>query len=33
MKNLFADYKTPTMAECEMLGHELGLAKRVIQGN
>ncbi|ODN03317.1 Zinc finger homeobox protein 4 [Orchesella cincta] len=31
MKNLFADYKTPTMAECEMLGHELGLAKRVIQ--
>lgn len=31
MKNLFADYKTPTMAECEMLGHELGLQKRVVQ--
>lgn len=31
MKNLFADYKTPTMAECEMLGHELALQKRVIQ--
>jgi hypothetical protein len=31
MKSLFADYKTPTMAECEMLGREIGLAKRVIQ--
>lgn len=31
MKNLFADYKTPTMAECEMLGREIGLPKRVIQ--
>ncbi|KAJ1529247.1 hypothetical protein ONE63_006048 [Megalurothrips usitatus] len=31
MKSLFADYKTPTMAECEMLGREIGLAKRVVQ--
>jgi AT-binding transcription factor 1 len=31
MKTLFVDYKTPTMAECEMLGREIGLAKRVIQ--
>ena len=31
MKNIFADYKTPTMAECEMLGKEIGLPKRVIQ--
>ena len=31
MKHLFADYKTPTMSECEMLGREIGLAKRVIQ--
>ena len=31
MKNLFADYKTPTMAECEMLGKEIGLPKRVVQ--
>jgi len=31
MKKLFIDYKTPTMAECEMLGREIGLPKRVIQ--
>ena len=31
MKNLFCDYKTPTMAECETLGREIGLPKRVIQ--
>jgi AT-binding transcription factor 1 len=31
MKTLFSDYKTPTMAECEMLGREIGLQKRVIQ--
>lgn len=31
MKALFNDYKTPTMAECEMLGREIGLQKRVIQ--
>ncbi|XP_050300661.1 zinc finger homeobox protein 3 isoform X2 [Anthonomus grandis grandis] len=31
MKSLFHDYKTPTMAECESLGKEIGLPKRVIQ--
>ncbi|XP_049819761.1 zinc finger homeobox protein 4 isoform X3 [Aethina tumida] len=31
MKSLFADYKTPTMAECESLGREIGLPKRVVQ--
>ncbi|KAK2725859.1 zinc finger homeobox protein 3-like isoform X2 [Artemia franciscana] len=31
MKMLFQDYKTPTMMECETLGKELGLPKRVIQ--
>lgn len=31
MKNIFVDYKTPTMAECEMLGREIGLPKRVVQ--
>ena len=31
MKSLFSDYKTPTMAECEMLGREIGLQKRVVQ--
>lgn len=31
MKCLFADYKTPTMTECEMLGKEIGLPKRVVQ--
>lgn len=33
MKSLFSDYKTPTMSECEMLGHEIGLPKRVVQVN
>lgn len=31
MKNIFIDYKTPTMAECEMLGGVIGLQKRVVQ--
>ncbi len=31
MKSLFHDYKTPTMAECEMLGQQIDLPKRVIQ--
>ncbi|CAB3408292.1 unnamed protein product [Caenorhabditis bovis] len=31
MKNTFAEYKTPSMAECEMLGKEIGLHKRVVQ--
>lgn len=31
MKSIFADYKTPTMAECEALGREVGLPKRVVQ--
>ncbi|XP_014680850.1 PREDICTED: zinc finger homeobox protein 4-like, partial [Priapulus caudatus] len=31
MKCLFADYKTPTMTECEMLGKEIGLPRRVVQ--
>lgn len=31
MKSIFADYKTPSMAECEMLGREIGLPKRVVQ--
>ncbi|KAF2883634.1 hypothetical protein ILUMI_22542 [Ignelater luminosus] len=31
MKSLFNDYRTPTMAECEMLGREIGLPKRVVQ--
>ncbi|XP_062593026.1 zinc finger homeobox protein 4-like [Saccostrea cucullata] len=31
MKSIFVDYKTPTMAECEMLGREIGLPKRVVQ--
>lgn len=31
MKQIFLDYKTPTMAECEMLGRVIGLQKRVVQ--
>ena len=31
MKHIFVDYKTPTMAECEMLGRVIGLQKRVVQ--
>lgn len=31
MKYIFKDYKTPTMAECEVLGSFIGLQKRVVQ--
>jgi len=31
MKAIFVDYKTPTMSECEALGREIGLQKRVVQ--
>lgn len=31
MKSLFGDYKTPSMSECEVLGQEIGLHKRVVQ--
>lgn len=31
MKNMFKEYKTPTMAECEVLGSFIGLQKRVVQ--
>ena len=31
MKSIYQYYKTPTMCECELLGREIGLAKRVIQ--
>ncbi|XP_018606501.1 zinc finger homeobox protein 4-like isoform X3 [Scleropages formosus] len=31
LKACFSDYRTPTMQECEMLGNEIGLAKRVVQ--
>ncbi|XP_055352158.1 zinc finger homeobox protein 4-like isoform X2 [Paramacrobiotus metropolitanus] len=31
MKRLFADYKTPTMGECDLVGREIGLQKRVVQ--
>lgn len=31
MKAVFSVYNTPTMAECEMLGSEIGLPKRVVQ--
>ena len=31
MKSIFAEYKTPSMAECETLGREVGLPKRVVQ--
>lgn len=31
MKSVFADYKTPTMSECDALGRQLGLPKRVVQ--
>ena len=31
MKLIFVEYKTPTMGECEMLGQEIALAKRVVQ--
>jgi len=31
MKVIFLEYKTPTMSECQALGREIGLAKRVVQ--
>ncbi|GCB83376.1 hypothetical protein scyTo_0023671, partial [Scyliorhinus torazame] len=31
MKTCFQDYRTPTMLECQLLGDEIGLPKRVIQ--
>ncbi|XP_077982090.1 zinc finger homeobox protein 3-like [Glandiceps talaboti] len=31
LKCCFADYRTPTMHECELLGTEIGLPKRVVQ--
>lgn len=31
MKDMYLYYKTPTMSECELMGREIGLAKRVIQ--
>uniref|UniRef100_A0A158R627 Homeobox domain-containing protein n=1 Tax=Syphacia muris TaxID=451379 RepID=A0A158R627_9BILA len=31
MKNVFSEYKTPSMTECETLGVEIGLHKRVVQ--
>lgn len=31
MKSIFADYKTPSMAECETMGRDIGLPKRVVQ--
>lgn len=31
MKRLFTEYKTPTMGECELVGREIGLQKRVVQ--
>ncbi|KAI6170498.1 hypothetical protein M3Y97_01146400 [Aphelenchoides bicaudatus] len=31
MKSLFADYKTPSMTECDILGREIQLHKRVVQ--
>lgn len=31
MKSIFIDYKISIMVECEMLGREIGLLKRVVQ--
>lgn len=31
MKSIFVDYKTPSMSECDLLGAEIGLHKRVVQ--
>ncbi|XP_038622462.1 zinc finger homeobox protein 4 [Tachyglossus aculeatus] len=31
LKACFGDYRTPTMQECELLGAEIGLPKRVVQ--
>lgn len=31
MKSIFMNYKTPSMNECDLLGAEIGLHKRVVQ--
>nr|UEK51442.1 ZFHX3-like protein [Parasacculina yatsui] len=31
LKSVFSVYKTPTMTECDSLGNEIGLSKRVVQ--
>uniref|UniRef100_A0A670ZA36 Zinc finger homeobox protein 3 n=1 Tax=Pseudonaja textilis TaxID=8673 RepID=A0A670ZA36_PSETE len=31
LKTCFSDYRTPTMLECEILGNDIGLPKRVVQ--
>jgi len=31
MKTIFTDYRTPTMSECEILGREISLPRRVVQ--
>nr|XP_006824984.1 PREDICTED: LOW QUALITY PROTEIN: zinc finger homeobox protein 3-like [Saccoglossus kowalevskii] len=31
LKCCFTDYRTPTMHECELLGNDIGLPKRVVQ--
>uniref|UniRef100_A0A915Q0U0 Uncharacterized protein n=1 Tax=Setaria digitata TaxID=48799 RepID=A0A915Q0U0_9BILA len=31
MKSIFMNYKTPSMSECDLLGAEIGLHKRVVQ--
>jgi zinc finger homeobox protein 3 len=31
MKHIFLEYRTPTMPECELLGKEIELQKRVVQ--
>lgn len=31
LKSCFNDYRTPTMLECEVLGSDIGLPKRVVQ--
>lgn len=31
MKSIFMSYKTPSMNECDLLGAEIGLHKRVVQ--
>ncbi|XP_067833350.1 zinc finger homeobox protein 2-like [Heptranchias perlo] len=31
MKSCFQDYRTPTMLECQLLGDDIGLPKRVVQ--
>ncbi|KAL8593012.1 hypothetical protein ACOMHN_017942 [Nucella lapillus] len=31
MRLLFTDYRTPSMAQCELVGQYIGLAKRVVQ--